>query len=54
MKEKLEVIEQNCTKPIDTELIEIGSDPNFIFQNDPSFSTLRLFDIENNVINVNS
>ena len=26
----------------------------YLFQNDPSFSTLRLFDIEGNIINVNS
>ena len=55
MEEKLKLIEQNCgTKPVNEELIEIGSDPNFVFLNDPNFPTLRLFDIENNVINVNS
>ena len=27
---------------------------NFIFVNDPSFNTLRLYDIEGNIINVNS
>ena len=33
---------------------DIGSDPNFIFQNDPLFSVVTLYDIEGNVINVNS
>ena len=55
MEEKLKLIEQNCgTKPVNEELIEIGSDPNFVFLNDPDFPTLRLFDIEDNIINVNS
>ena len=47
MEEKLKLIEQNCgTKPVNEELIEIGSDPNFVFLNDPNFPTLRLFDID--------
>ena len=29
---------------------DIGSDPNFIFQNDPLFSVVTLYDIEGNVI----
>ena len=32
----------------------IGSDPNFVFQNDSNFKTLTLYDLEGNVINVNS
>jgi len=32
----------------------IASNPNFVFENDPEFSSIRLFDIENNVVNVNS
>tara|TARA_B100000902_G_scaffold272518_1_gene258449 strand:+ start:205 stop:528 length:324 start_codon:yes stop_codon:yes gene_type:complete len=55
MEDKLVQIENNCgLKPADQELIEIGSDPNFVFINDPEFTTLRLFDIEGNIINVNS
>ena len=55
MEEKLKLIEQNCgTKPVNEELIQIGSDPNFVFLNDPNFTTLRLYDIEDNIINVNS
>ena len=33
---------------------DIGSEPNFIFQNDPLFSVVTRYDIEGNVINVNS
>ena len=55
MEDNLALIENNCgLKPIDQELIEIGSDPNFIFLNDPEFTTLRLFDVDGNIINVNS
>ena len=55
MKDNLVLIENNCgLKPADQELIEIGSDPNFVFVNDPAFTTLRLFDVDGNVINVNS
>tara|TARA_B110000003_G_C16602410_1_gene516169 strand:+ start:921 stop:1232 length:312 start_codon:yes stop_codon:yes gene_type:complete len=32
----------------------IGNDPNFVFVNDPTYSTVKLFDIEGNIINVNS
>jgi hypothetical protein len=32
----------------------IGNDPNFVFKNDPLFSTVTLYDINGNVINVNS
>ena len=52
MKEKLDLIQQICgIKPVDQELIEISSDPNFIFDNDPNFPSLRLFDVDGNIIN---
>ncbi len=55
MKKNLDLITSICgDQPSNQELIEIGSDPNFVFQNDPEFITLRLFDIEGNIINVNS
>ena len=55
MKENLDLIISICgDQPSNQELIEIGSDPNFVFQNDPNFITLKLFDIEGNIINVNS
>tara|TARA_B100000579_G_C22718220_1_gene798046 strand:- start:186 stop:494 length:309 start_codon:yes stop_codon:yes gene_type:complete len=33
---------------------EIGNNPNFVFENDPNFETIKLFDIEGNIVNVNS
>ncbi len=55
MKENLELIISICgDQPYNQELIEIGNDPNFVFENNPDFITLRLFDIEGNIINVNS
>ena len=32
----------------------IGNNPNFVFENDPNFETLRLFDSAGNIVNVNS
>lgn len=34
--------------------LDIDSDPNFIFQNDPDFMQVRLFDSEGNTVLVNS
>ena len=34
--------------------IDISSDPNFVFENDPLFSAVTLYDVDGNVINVNS
>tara|TARA_Y100000389_G_scaffold174543_1_gene184595 strand:+ start:239 stop:556 length:318 start_codon:yes stop_codon:yes gene_type:complete len=33
---------------------DIGNDPNFIFESDPLFSKVTLYDIDGNIINVNS
>ena len=55
MEKNLIIIEKFCgIKPSNQKLIEIGNDPNFIFENDPNFNVIRLFDIEGNIINVNS
>ena len=55
MEENLITIERICgSRPLGQELIEIGNDPNFIFENDPLFQTLTLYDPEGNIINVNS
>ena len=55
MKENLEKIKSICGQiPENQDLSTVASDPNFVFVNDPSFNTLRLFDIEGNIINVNS
>jgi len=32
----------------------IGNNPNFVFENDPSYETVRLFDADGNIVNVNS
>tara|TARA_B100001113_G_scaffold351751_1_gene351506 strand:- start:4033 stop:4341 length:309 start_codon:yes stop_codon:yes gene_type:complete len=32
----------------------IGNNPNFVFENDPNFETVRLFDLDGNIVNVNS
>ena len=55
METNLEIIEQNCgNQPENQEFFIVGNDPNFVFENDPNFETLRLFDVEGNIINVNS
>ena len=55
LENNISEIESQCgIKPIDVEIVEIGSDPNFIFVNDPNFNTLTLYDVEGNIINVNS
>ena len=55
MEENLVKIEEVCGfKPTNQEFIIVENDPNFIFVNDPSFNTLRLYDTEGNIINVNS
>ena len=48
------IIEQCGIKPTNVELLIVGNDPNFVFANDPNFQTVVLYDIEGNVINVNS
>lgn len=48
-------IEASCgLKPLEVENIIIGNNPDFVFLNDPNFSTTVLYDIEGNIINVNS
>ena len=34
--------------------IDIGSNPNFVFQNDPTFEITNVYDLEGNVASVNS
>ena len=48
-------IEKICgKKPINVEIIDVGNNPNFVFTNDVDFEAINLYDIENNVISVNS
>lgn len=35
-------------------LPDIGTDPNYVFTNDPLFETIVLYDPDGNIINVNS
>ena len=52
----IEDFENVCGEaPKDTENLNFQvSDPNFVFENDPNFESLRLFDFDGNVVNVNS
>tara|TARA_B100001109_G_C18856653_1_gene472020 strand:+ start:287 stop:625 length:339 start_codon:yes stop_codon:yes gene_type:complete len=40
--------------PPDFKQVEIQNDSNFIFQNDPNFNSVQLFDVEGNSVFVNS
>jgi len=33
---------------------DVGNNPNFVFENDPSYPTVRLYDMEENTVFVNS
>ena len=49
------VIQNICgIPPVGVTYVDIGNDPNYVFENDPSFTTLSLFDVEGNIVNVNS
>lgn len=53
-------MEQDAIKPIcgnkpeNFVIPDIGNDPNFVFESDPTFDVRILYDTEGNVINVNS
>ena len=48
------IIEYCGSKPENLGLTEIGNDPNFVFENDPNFQTVALYDSDGNTIFVNS
>jgi len=48
------IIEICGEKPEGIKIIEPGNNPNFVFTPDPNFSTVSLFDIEGNTVNMNS
>ena len=48
------IIEYCGLKPENLELTEIGNDPSFVFENDPNFQTVALYDSDGNTIFVNS
>ena len=48
-------IEEICGNyPEGFEKLDISSDPNYVFVNDPNYSTKQLFDAEGNKVFVNS
>ena len=46
--EYVEIIQKNYTK------LDISNDPNFIFENDPSYDGVKLWDSDGNTAFVNS
>jgi len=40
--------------PVGFQQIDIKSNPNFVFKNDPTFNSVQLFDVEGNSVFVNS
>jgi len=49
-----EVVELCGEIPSDFEKVDFSSNPNFVFENDPTFTAKQLFDEEGNTIFVNS
>jgi len=48
------IIEYCGLKPSSVEFVDVGNNPNFVFTNDTNFETVILYDVEGNIINVNS
>tara|TARA_Y100000992_G_C21125615_1_gene424099 strand:- start:400 stop:711 length:312 start_codon:yes stop_codon:yes gene_type:complete len=50
-----EVVIQICGEyPADYKEVDISSDPNYVFVNDPSYDSVQLFDYDKNTVFVNS
>lgn len=48
-------IDNTCgPQPTGITYTDPGNDPNFVFTNDPNFEVVALFDVEGNIVNVNS
>jgi len=55
MKINFKNYEQSCgIKPDNVEYVDPGNNPVFVFVNDPNFESIALYDIEGNIVNVNS
>ena len=55
MEDNKQKIDASCgEQPLEVDFINPGNDPNYVFENDINFETLTLYDIDGNVINVNS
>ena len=51
----MSTVEELCgVYPEDFEKLDISSNPDFVFTNDPNYSTKQLFDTAGNKISVNS
>ena len=51
----MSTVEELCgVYPEDFEKLDISSDPNFVFTNDPNYPAKQLFDADSNKISVNS
>ena len=51
----MSTVENLCgVYPEDFEKLDISSNPNFVFTNDPNYPAKQLFDAESNKISVNS
>jgi hypothetical protein len=49
------LIDKICgNKPDYVVIVDPGNNPNFVFTPDPNFTTLSLYDVEGNTVNVNS
>ena len=59
IKYSYKTLNDNVTKfcgeaPVNFQQIDIQSNPNYVFKNDPSFISIQLFDVEGNSVFVNS
>ena len=51
----MSTVEELCgVYPKDFEKLDISSNPNFVFTNDPNYAAKQLFDADSNKISVNS
>ena len=51
----MSTVEELCgVYPEDFENLDISSNPNFVFTNDPNYAAKQLFDADSNKISVNS
>ena len=51
----MSTVEELCgVYPEDFEKLDISSNPNFVFTNDPNYPAKQLFDADSNKISVNS
>lgn len=41
-------------KPQNVDIVDVGNNPNFVFQNDSTYDAITLYDLDGNIVNVNS